>query len=133
MDTDMRICRVYASYSNELGPWNMVPPICVAPACIGGSLAGNMFTTKAVVEMFKCVAQGSDGSGRPQPERRHANSAAASAVSAALSAALISRWERRRRPQAVLAEEWSVRGPHQRAVRFAQLKCAVQCAARAAC
>ena len=32
-----------------------------AMGALGGSLAGNMFTTKAVVEMFKCVAQGSDG------------------------------------------------------------------------
>ena len=31
-----------------------------AMGALGGSLAGNMFTTKAVVEMFKCVAQGSD-------------------------------------------------------------------------
>ena len=31
-----------------------------AMGALGGSLAGNMFTTKAVVEMFKCVAAGSE-------------------------------------------------------------------------
>ena len=30
---------------------------------LGGALAGNMFTTKAVVEMFKCVASGNDDEG----------------------------------------------------------------------
>lgn len=34
------MARVYSTYSNDLGPWDLVEQVCAAPICMGGSLAG---------------------------------------------------------------------------------------------